>query len=193
MCCMCMMLVLPCSSDGGSCVQVHKCVVLCMIARANACAAVVGRFYPSFIDAHFSLAHPPFSLPPSPCPAAISWNHHSASDTIDRMDARQLNHHAAALAVWAYAVAQLPELLPRNESAPPAPPPTPSDKAASAGAVAASVAGVAVIAAAGVMAWRNRDALRNCRAARSSRGGASTPGGGIGAAYRSMPLATDSA
>ena len=37
---------------------------------------------------------------------------------MERLDPRQLNHHAAALAVWSYAVAKLPELLPRNEAAP---------------------------------------------------------------------------
>ena len=40
---------------------------------------------------------------------------------MERLDPRQLNHHAAAIAVWAYAVAKLPELLPRNEAAPPPP------------------------------------------------------------------------
>ena len=57
---------------------------------------------------------------------------------MERMDARQLNHHAAALAVWAYAVAQLPELLPRDEAAPPAAP------AGSASAAASPVVGAAV-------------------------------------------------
>jgi hypothetical protein len=61
---------------------------------------------------------------------------------MERMDPRQLNHHAAALAVWAYAVAQLPELLPRNEPAPP-PAPSPAQASGAARLSPAAAAGVA--------------------------------------------------
>jgi carboxypeptidase Q len=47
------------------------------------------------------------------------WFHHSDADTMERIDASQLNANAASLAIWTYAIAQLPELLPRNEAAPP--------------------------------------------------------------------------
>ena len=46
------------------------------------------------------------------------WIHHSTADTVERMDPRQLNHVAAASATWAYAIASLPTLLPRNAAAP---------------------------------------------------------------------------
>lgn len=47
------------------------------------------------------------------------WFHHSDADTMERIDPTQLNTNAASLAIWTYAIAQLPELLPRNEAAPP--------------------------------------------------------------------------
>jgi len=65
------------------------------------------------------------------------WVHHSEADTMERVDPRQLNHGAAALAVWAYAISQLPTLLPRDAPAPPAPAPA---------AAAASDSGVTAIA-----------------------------------------------
>jgi hypothetical protein len=46
------------------------------------------------------------------------WFHHSDADTMERIDATQLNENAAGLAIWTYAIAQLPELLPRNNPAP---------------------------------------------------------------------------
>jgi carboxypeptidase Q len=69
-------------------------------------------------DAMGAWSPPSYSPTNMPYDSYYFWIHHSAADTIERMDPRQLNHHAAALAVWSYAVAQLPELLPRNESAP---------------------------------------------------------------------------
>jgi len=42
------------------------------------------------------------------------FHHHSQSDTMETIDPRQLQHMSASLAVWAYAVAQLPTLLPRD-------------------------------------------------------------------------------
>lgn len=47
------------------------------------------------------------------------WFHHSDADTMERIDPTQLNTNAASLAIWAYSIAQLPELLPRNDPAPP--------------------------------------------------------------------------
>ncbi len=46
------------------------------------------------------------------------WFHHSEADTMERIDPTQLNTNAAALAIWTYSIAQLPELLPRNNYAP---------------------------------------------------------------------------
>lgn len=46
------------------------------------------------------------------------WFHHSDADTMERIDPTQFNKNAAALAIWTYAIAQLPELLPRNNAAP---------------------------------------------------------------------------
>jgi hypothetical protein len=48
--------------------------------------------------------------------------HHSEADTMERIDPYQLQQSAAALAIWTYAVAQLPTLLPRNAAAPTAAP-----------------------------------------------------------------------
>jgi len=46
------------------------------------------------------------------------WFHHSEADTMERIDPTQFNENAAALAIWTYAIAQLPEMLPRNNPAP---------------------------------------------------------------------------
>ena len=50
--------------------------------------------------------------------SAYFWFHHSAADTMETIDPTQLNTNAAALAIWAYSIAELPELLPRDEAAP---------------------------------------------------------------------------
>jgi carboxypeptidase Q len=42
------------------------------------------------------------------------WYHHSEADTIDKLDADEFNRCVAALAVMAYMIAELPELLPRR-------------------------------------------------------------------------------
>jgi carboxypeptidase Q len=41
------------------------------------------------------------------------WFHHSEADTVDKLDPDELNRCVAALAVMAYAVAEMPERLPR--------------------------------------------------------------------------------
>ncbi len=41
------------------------------------------------------------------------WYHHSASDTIDKLDPEEFARCVAAMAVMAYVVADLPEALPR--------------------------------------------------------------------------------
>jgi hypothetical protein len=43
--------------------------------------------------------------------------HHSEADTVERIDPYQLNQVSAALAVWTYAIAELPTLLPRDATA----------------------------------------------------------------------------
>ena len=39
--------------------------------------------------------------------------HHSAADTLDKVDPRELRENAAAMAVLAYALTNMPETLPR--------------------------------------------------------------------------------
>jgi carboxypeptidase Q len=39
--------------------------------------------------------------------------HHSAADTLDKVDPRELKENAAAMAVLAYALTNMPETLPR--------------------------------------------------------------------------------
>ena len=41
------------------------------------------------------------------------WFHHTAADTIDKLDPAEFNHCVAAMAVMAYVIADLPETLPR--------------------------------------------------------------------------------
>jgi len=41
------------------------------------------------------------------------WYHHTEADTIDKLDPNQLQRASAAMAIWAYAIANLPDLLPR--------------------------------------------------------------------------------
>ena len=44
--------------------------------------------------------------------------HHTAADTLDKVDPRQLQENAAAMAMLAYTIANLPEPLPRKEPQP---------------------------------------------------------------------------
>ncbi len=46
--------------------------------------------------------------------------HHTAADTLDKVDPRELRENSAAVAVLAYALASLPGQLPRTTSATPA-------------------------------------------------------------------------
>ena len=41
------------------------------------------------------------------------WFHHTAADTVDKVDSRELSRCAAAMAVMAFFVADAPEKLPR--------------------------------------------------------------------------------
>jgi carboxypeptidase Q len=43
------------------------------------------------------------------------WYHHSAADTMDKLDPEDMARCVAAMAVMAYVVADLPEALPRAE------------------------------------------------------------------------------
>lgn len=58
-----------------------------------------------------------FSNPPYPEPdvlkSAYFWYHHTEADTIDKLSSEQLQRCAAALAVWAFSIANLNSLLPR--------------------------------------------------------------------------------
>jgi carboxypeptidase Q len=72
---------------------------------------------PCMTDAMGAWSIPSFSPTSLPYDSQYFWVHHSEADTIERMDPRQLNHVAAASAIWAYSIAQLPELLPRNAAA----------------------------------------------------------------------------
>lgn len=40
--------------------------------------------------------------------------HHTAADTLDKVDPRELSENAAVMAVMAYAIAEIPEPLARN-------------------------------------------------------------------------------
>ncbi len=118
-----------------------------------------GSNNPCTVNSFGSWGPPAYNLP-TMYDSGYFWIHHSAADTVERLDPRQLNHHAAALAVWAYAVAQLPELLPRNESAPPAVPASPAASARGAmlgagigGGVGALLGAVALVVAARRYGW----------------------------------------
>lgn len=78
---------------------------------------------PCMSDSKDAWTLPTFNAANLPYDSQYFWVHHSSADTIERMDPRQLNHVAAASAVWAYSIALLPALLPRDA---PAPSPTPS-------------------------------------------------------------------
>ena len=73
-----------------------------------------------------------------------------------RRDPRQLNHVAAASAIWAYSIAQLPELLPRDAAAPPPAPGAASSSGISTGAIAGVSAGIGAAALAGFLIYRGR-------------------------------------
>lgn len=135
---------------------------------------------PCIADALGSWAAPPWtwSAAAPPYDSGYFFVHHSEADTMERMDPRQLNHVAAALAVWAFSVAQLPALLPRNESAPGGGPEAAA--ALSAGAVGGLVfAGVAAVAL-GAYAWR-RGLCGECKRRLAGGDAAAT------AAYAAVP------
>lgn len=41
------------------------------------------------------------------------WYHHTDADTVDKLSPNQLQRGSAAMAIWAYSIANLPDLLPR--------------------------------------------------------------------------------
>jgi carboxypeptidase Q len=51
-------------------------------------------------------------------PAEYRKTHHTESDTFDKVYADEVNQGAKVLAAWAYNVAMLPEILPRNPHKP---------------------------------------------------------------------------
>lgn len=62
-------------------------------------------------------------------PAEYRKTHHTESDTFDKVYPDEVNQGAKVLAAWAYNVAQLPDLLPRDpRPKPPAPTPAPTPK-----------------------------------------------------------------
>jgi carboxypeptidase Q len=109
---------------------------------------------PCIADSQGAWAAPPwtYSAAAPPYDSQYFWVHHSEADTMERMDPRQLNHVAASLAIWAYAVAQLPALLPRDEPAPPAP--AGSGGGAPYAAIGGAVGAVAAVAALGFVWWK---------------------------------------
>ena len=100
------------------------------------------------------LAVGPYAAPP-PLNDGYFFIHHSAADTIDRMDPGQLSRTAAAFAIWAVTIANLPELLQRDGPMPDPPPsPGPSVSVAAAAGGAAAAAIVIAGAVAGFIARR---------------------------------------
>ncbi len=99
------------------------------------------------------------------------WVHHSEADTIERMDPGQLNHVAASLAIWAYAVAQLPTLLPRDAPAPPASAPN-NAAPGNVGAIAGGVGGGLVILALAAFVTTKLGGVRGVRERLLMGGGA---------------------
>jgi hypothetical protein len=68
-------------------------------------------------------------------PAEYRKTHHTESDTFDKVYADEVNQGAKVLATWAYNVAMLPDLLPRDPKPMPKPAePTPATKPAASGA-----------------------------------------------------------
>lgn len=119
------------------------------------------------------------------------WYHHTAGDTVDKLDPQQLNLVAAALATWALGVSELPALLPRSGDVPALPSSGGGGPAGGgAGAIAGGVAGAcAVVVAAALWAFRGRLSRRpwggrGVVAATSSSGATTLDG----AAYH-VPLA----
>ncbi len=51
-------------------------------------------------------------------PAEYRKTHHTESDTVDKVYPDEINQGAKVLAAWAYSVAMLPEILPRNPKTP---------------------------------------------------------------------------
>ena len=118
--------------------------------------------------------------------------HHTAVDTVDHVAPEQLQLNAANLAVWAYTVANLPELLPRDTG--PAPPdPRGGGGGAKSGpgtatiaaAVVGTLLGVAVLAGAAVAIVYGRQGkgpLRGCFKPAASYDGYVAPWAGSTAA-----------
>lgn len=116
----------------------------------------------------------PVPSPKPSIPDSYFWVHHTAADTMERLDAGQLQSVAATLAVWAVTVANLPELLPRTAYAPQPTPGGPGGPGGgpSGGTVAAIVCSLMAAAAGIGGVWYLR---RRGYFARLSRGGAGTP------------------
>ena len=55
----------------------------------------------------------PYPAPKPGIPDAYFYFHHTSADTPDKVDPQQLQRSAASLSVWIWAVANLPDLLPR--------------------------------------------------------------------------------
>lgn len=114
----------------------------------------------------------------SPASSARARYHHTAVDTVDHVAPEQLALNAANLAVWAYTIANLPELLPRgNDPAPPDPRQSPAGAASGAsvgviaGAVVGSLVGVALIAALAYFGRQGKGPLGGCLGGRTDADG----------------------
>jgi carboxypeptidase Q len=111
---------------------------------------------PCMADSMGAWTQPTFSVSNIPYDSQYFWVHHSQADTMERMDPRQLNHVAAASAIWAYSIAQLPELLPRDAPSPSPAPSSPSSTAPRIGIIVGGAAIAAVVAAAAGFFYRRR-------------------------------------
>jgi hypothetical protein len=143
------------ATGGGATNQISD-GYLCVQERGKGSNVTRGLIVPSLPPvSHFTRCLHPLT----PFPPTRSWFHHTAADTIDRVDPNQLNLLAASLAIWAVAVADLPELLPRSGTVPDLPSGGGGggDGSGTAGKVAAGVGitAVALVAVAAVL-YRRR-------------------------------------
>lgn len=99
----------PTCSTGVPCIGVKEIDPRLLIGENNPCTADARGDWSVPISSTMSTTY-------LPADTGYFFYHHTEADTMERIDPRQLNHMAAALAIWAYSVAELPTLLPRDDA-----------------------------------------------------------------------------